>query len=116
NPPESRPETPIRVPTPPPVQPQAPGFLPADQWASIQSFNKAIAALEMETCIRCKEHWFSIDLKNNVCHRCFNRDKGNKTPFLMSVDNEMDPGEIPAHLPELTQVEEMIIAWSHVQM
>ncbi|KIX03743.1 uncharacterized protein Z518_07296 [Rhinocladiella mackenziei CBS 650.93] len=28
----------------------------------------------------------------------------------------MDPGEIPAHLPALTQVEEMIIARSHVQM
>ena len=52
-----------------------------------------------------------MDLKSDVCHRCFNRDKGNKTtPFLMSVDNEMDLGEIPAHLPELTQVEEMIIA------
>ena len=34
----------------------------------------------------------------------------------MSADNEMDLGEIPAHLPELTQVEEMIIARSHVQM
>ena len=57
-----------------------------------------------------------MDLKNNIYHRCFNRDKGNKTPFLMSAENEMDPGEIPAHLPELTQVEEMIIARSHVQM
>jgi hypothetical protein len=57
-----------------------------------------------------------MDLKSDVCHRCFNRDKGNKRPFLMSVDNEMDPGELLAHLPELTQVEEMIIARSHVQM
>lgn len=28
----------------------------------------------------------------------------------------MDPGELPAYMPELTQVEEMIIARSHVQM
>jgi hypothetical protein len=28
----------------------------------------------------------------------------------------MDPGELPAHLPELTQVEEMIIARSHIQI
>ena len=28
----------------------------------------------------------------------------------------MDLGDIPAHLPALTQVEEMIIARSHVQM
>jgi hypothetical protein len=51
NPPKSRLETPICVPTPPLVQPQALGFLPANQWASIQSFNKAIAAVEIETCI-----------------------------------------------------------------
>jgi hypothetical protein len=57
-----------------------------------------------------------MDLKDNICHSCFLRDKGGKTPFLMSAENGMDPGEIPAHLPELTQVEEMIIARSYVQM
>jgi hypothetical protein len=34
----------------------------------------------------------------------------------MSAENEMDPGEPPAHLLEVTQVEEMIIARSYVQM
>ena len=34
----------------------------------------------------------------------------------MSTDNEMDPREIPAYLPTLTPVEEMVIALSHVQM
>jgi hypothetical protein len=34
----------------------------------------------------------------------------------MSLDNEMDPGEVLAYLPALTQVDEMIIARSHVQM
>ena len=34
----------------------------------------------------------------------------------MSADNNMDLGELPAYLPELIQVEEMIIAWSHVQI
>ena len=70
----------------------------------------------METCSRCKERWFAMDLKGDVCHACFLRDKGSKTPFLMSAENEMDPGDVPAYLPELTQVEEMIIARSHVQM
>jgi len=107
---ESYPETPICVLTPPHAQPQALSLLPAEQWQWIQNFNKAIAAVEMETCIRYKEHWFSMDLKHRICHFCFLRDKGNKTPFLMSTDNEMDPGEIPAHLLDLTQVEEMIIA------
>jgi hypothetical protein len=33
----------------------------------------------------------------------------------MSAENDMDPGEIPAYLPELTQIEEEIIARCHVQ-
>jgi hypothetical protein len=37
-------------------------------------------------------------------------------PYLMSADNHMDPGIVPSHLPELTQVEEMVIARAHVQM
>jgi hypothetical protein len=32
------------------------------------------------------------------------------------MENKMDPGDIPAFLPKLTQIEEMIIARSHVQM
>jgi hypothetical protein len=111
----SHPQSPIRVPTPLPAQPE-PGYLPSDQWQWIQGFHKAMAAVEMETCSRCKERWFSMDLKDNVCHSCFLRDKRNRTPFLMSAENDMDPGELLAHLPELTQVEEMIIARSHVQM
>ena len=34
----------------------------------------------------------------------------------MSADNQMDLGIVPSHLPELTQVEEMVIARAHVQM
>jgi hypothetical protein len=34
----------------------------------------------------------------------------------MSAANNMDPGAVPDHLPELSQLEEMIIARSHVQM
>jgi hypothetical protein len=121
---ESRPNPPSVLETHPiPPQPLQPppipsenGFLPAEQWVWIQSFNKKMAEIKMEACIRCKETWFLMDLKDNVCHDCVRRDKGNKTPFLMSRENDMDPGELPAYLPELTQVEEMIIARCHVQM
>jgi hypothetical protein len=34
----------------------------------------------------------------------------------MSADNNMDPGIVLSHLPELTQVEEMVIARAHVQI
>lgn len=70
----------------------------------------------METCGRCRERWFSMDLKNATCRSCFLRDKASVTPFLMSADNDMDLGHLQASLPELTQVEEMAIARSHVQM
>jgi len=51
-----------------------------------------------------------MNLKDETCYACFLQDKGNKTPFLISAENEMDLGEVPAHLLELMQVEEMIIA------
>jgi hypothetical protein len=109
-------QRPVRPQPPLPAQPQTAGFLPSEQWGYIQSFHAAMNQVEMETCGRCKERWFTMDLKAQVCHACFLRDKRNQSPFLMSADNNMDPGEVPAHLPELTQVEEMIIARSHVQM
>jgi hypothetical protein len=102
-------------PPPPPTQPEN-GFLSVEQWRWVQSFNNKMADIKMETCTRCKECWFSMGLKDNICQDCFRRDKGNKAPFLMSRENDMDPGELPAYLPELTQVEEMIIARCHVQM
>jgi hypothetical protein len=72
--------------------------------------------VKIKTCLRCRKRWFVMDLKDGTCHVCFLRDNRNQSPYLMSVENEMDPGDIPAYLPELTQVEEMIIVRSHVQM
>ena len=57
-----------------------------------------------------------MGLKDGVCHNCSCRDKQGKTPFLMSAENDMDPGDIPSYLPELSQIEEEIIARYHVQM
>jgi hypothetical protein len=51
-----------------------------------------------------------MDLKDKICHAYFLQDKGNKTPFLMSVNNEINLGELLAYLPKLTQIKEMIIA------
>ena len=117
---------PVPQPSPVPVtdrldRPAVPiGFLPVHEWQYIQDFNQAMAAVRMETCQRCQEHGFSMDLKDGVCHRCFLRDTDSQkqpvTPFLMSVENNMDPGVVPSNLPELSQVEEMVIARAHVQM
>src|ERR1700712_69790 len=99
-----------------PIQPPVAGFLPAEQWEYLQRFHTAMEEVKMETCSRCKESWFAMDLRETVCHRCFLRDNRGQTPWLMSEENNMVPGEVPAYLPELTQIEEMIIARSHVQM
>jgi hypothetical protein len=34
----------------------------------------------------------------------------------MSEENEIDLGEVPLYLPQLSQLEEMVIARAHVQM
>ena len=51
-----------------------------------------------------------MNLKQGVCYTCFLQDKGDQTSYLMSTENNIDPGELPAYLPTLMQVEEMIIA------
>jgi ATP-dependent DNA helicase PIF1 len=35
---------------------------------------------------------------------------------MMSADNNMDPGLIPDHLPELTDMEQMLISPVHISM
>jgi hypothetical protein len=57
--------------------------------------------ITMDTCDRCKEQWFDMRLKLSICYRYYLRDKGGQSPFLMSVSNELDPGEVPACLLEL---------------
>jgi hypothetical protein len=56
----------------------------------------------METYSCYKESWFAINLKDIVYYSYYLRDKRGQTPFLISTDNEMDPGDILAYLPVLT--------------
>ena len=98
-------------PVPPPVQPPPPdGFLPADQWQRIRDFQAHMSTIEMETCTRCNARWFDMKLKDGICHNCVLKDKGGQRLHLFSAENNMDPGIVPAHLPALTQIEEMVIA------
>jgi hypothetical protein len=70
----------------------------------------------MEKYTWCNARWFDIQLKDGICHSCLVKDKGRQTLYFFSADNEMDPGIVLAHLPALTQIEEMVIAQSHVQI
>ncbi|KJZ74108.1 hypothetical protein HIM_06354 [Hirsutella minnesotensis 3608] len=70
----------------------------------------------MERCTRCQEIWFDMGLKDDICKRCIAKDKNKKEdePWFFSAENQLDFGLIPVFLPELTKVEEMLIAPVHV--
>ena len=88
----------------------------AAHWARVESFRQALYGEVKECCSQCHEEWFNMQLnRDNVCHRCQLKDK-DKEPPLLSDANEMDPGEVPQHLPALSQVEEMLIARVHLHL
>src|SRR6266536_1550531 len=103
NPPPEPLPPPAPVTALPPTEPT--GFLPADEWQRIRDFTRAMEDIQIETCHHCQERGFSMDLKDSVYHCCFLRDTDNQkrpvTPFLMSADNNIDPGIVLSHLPEL---------------
>jgi hypothetical protein len=100
------PVSPVQPPQPPPPD----TFIPTDQWQTITEFHTHVSTIKMEKCTRCNAHWFDIQLKDGICHSCLLKDKGRQTLYFFSADNEMDLGIVPAHLPALTQIEEMVIA------
>lgn len=81
---------------------------------------------EMEYCERCKELWFDIRRNSDgICQRCLRRDRGIDASqagidpsqvFLMTASNNMDPGDLPHHLPELSDMEQMLIAPVHISI
>ena len=69
----------------------------------------------METCSRCRQRWFNMDLPDGVCSNCRKADRGQgQAVWLFSALNNMQPDEMPPMLPELTQVEEILILRVHV--
>ncbi|KAG7000101.1 hypothetical protein FocnCong_v012805 [Fusarium oxysporum f. sp. conglutinans] len=57
-----------------------------------------------------------MGLKDGVCKRCMAKDKNKKEdePLFFSAENQLDFGSVPAFLPQLTRIEEMLIARVHV--
>ncbi|KAM4067942.1 ATP-dependent DNA helicase PIF1 [Hirsutella rhossiliensis] len=83
-------------------------------------WNDKLDSESLEYCSRCKESWFNMVLVNDVCSACRRRDADGKRqphePFLFSEENNLDLGSVPNELPELSQVEEMLIARVHVHI
>ncbi|RFU33151.1 hypothetical protein B7463_g3183, partial [Scytalidium lignicola] len=89
-----------------------------DDWLLVQDFHAELEKDIPETCNTCQERWFHMNIQNGRCAKCRIKDtsKLEGEPNLMSMENHLDPGEFPAHLPILTQVEEMLIAKVHIHM
>jgi hypothetical protein len=79
-------------------------------WNYIANFHKELDLIRMELCIECDEKWFGLKVSNNRCYRC--RTQGNKFTAEYSLDVEA----VPAHLPALTDIEEMAIARLHTHV
>lgn len=62
--------------------------------------------ITMESCNLCHEEWFDLGVEGGVCRNC------RKSSKFQPVNN-MYPGNDASHLPELTQMEEMLISPVH---
>ncbi|KAH7119472.1 hypothetical protein B0J13DRAFT_457717, partial [Dactylonectria estremocensis] len=95
-----------------------PVFSEEDQ-TLVQEFYTALTNDKMHSCIRCQERWF--DMKRNSsksCSCCISQDKERapNEPYFFSTANNLNFGEVPGNLPNLTIVKEMLIARVHVHM
>jgi hypothetical protein len=57
-----------------------------------------------------------MKLKDSICYTYALKDKGGQTLYLFLAKNNINLGIVLAYLLALTQIEEMVIACSHVQM
>ena len=63
-------------------------------------------AIAMESCSLCHEEWFDLEVEDGACKNF------RKSPKFQPSNN-MYPGNGASHLPELTQMEEMLISPVH---
>ncbi|KJZ68228.1 hypothetical protein HIM_12379 [Hirsutella minnesotensis 3608] len=85
----------------------------------VREFHTALTEDKMLSCVRCKERWFDMKLNGlKICSRCISRDgkRGPNEPYFFSAANNLDFGEVPDNLPDLSMVEEMLIARVHVHV
>jgi hypothetical protein len=72
----------------------------------LSEFRERMDKIKHTYCPTCKENFPSIVLVKRECRRC-NKEKPVKR---FSAENNMDPGEVPIELQDLTEIEEMLIA------
>jgi len=57
-----------------------------------------------------------MKLKDGICYTYTLKDKGGQTLYLFLAENNIDLGIVPAHLLALTQIKEIVIACSYMQI
>jgi hypothetical protein len=100
----------------------APALLKVD-WEQIQTFQAKLQEEKIEMCSCCNECWFQMKIRTrpleDVCAVCAKDIRTLKNPtdlLLFSDTNSLDPGTVPADLPTLSEVEEMLITCMHVHL
>ena len=86
-----------------------------EHWGYITDFYERLPQIKREECTICNEIWYDLKVENGVCNRYHQRAKNNHPP-LFTAANHLDVGAIPPHLPQLTQIEEQLIAQVHVHV
>src|SRR2546421_106808 len=73
----------------------------------LQKFRSKVDKFKYTLCPVCNERFMSITLIKGECRRC-HAEKSSTKKF--SAENNMDPGEVPEELKDLSEIEEMLIA------
>jgi len=72
----------------------------------LKKFRNKMDNIKHVICPVCNESCPSIVLVNGKCRWCHSKKMSNR----FSEENNMDPGEVPEELQDLTEIEEMLIA------
>ena len=78
----------------------------AEEKALLATAQKKIINIKMEKCNQCHEKWFDLNVQHGACAKCRKDDK-------YKPSNNMFSGIPPPDLPELSQIEEMLISPVH---
>src|SRR6202047_4147949 len=107
NEPQALPQPPLPEPQhnpPPPLDPLS-AISPEDK-ILLNNCREKLMSIAMESCNLCHEEWFDLGVENGTCKNCRKNSK-------FQPSNNMYPGNGASHLPELTQMEEMLISPVH---
>lgn len=86
-----------------------------DEYA--RKFERFQEGIKYKACNSCNQAFYDLEFFANdeMCKRC-KRFQDNGTVNIFSAENEMDPGELPLELQNLTYIEEQLIAQVHPVM